>query len=113
MNFNLASPFYSTAVSRPDQAAIFADGKSLSYRELHERSQRISAWLNKSTSPISKVGILASRSVEACAGILGTCWSGGAYVALNLKQPQARLISLFRNIKVDALICDHAGAKLI
>jgi non-ribosomal peptide synthetase component F len=50
------------------------------------------------------VGILAYRTFETYAGILGTAWAGGTYVPLNPKQPAARLESILRRA---GLGCGH------
>jgi len=52
---------------------------------------------------------LASRSLEAYAGIIGTLWTGGAYIPIHPKTPDDRLIQLLKLIRPDALVVDSAG----
>jgi D-alanine--poly(phosphoribitol) ligase subunit 1 len=110
MNFNLASPLREQALTRPEALALSVGDTSISYGELAALAQRISAWLkNEVGGRPARVGILASRSLEAYAGILGTIWSGAAYVPINPKTPEERLIQLFQITRLDALIVDNAG----
>jgi D-alanine--poly(phosphoribitol) ligase subunit 1 len=74
--------------------------------------RRTANWLgsNERSGP-RYVGILATRSWQACAGILGAAWAGATYMPLNMSQPPDALIQLLRQIKLDALITDQAGAR--
>ena len=58
-----------------------------------------------------RVGILAARSIETYAGIVGTAWAGGTYVPLNPKTPAARLSYVIERGRLDALIVDVRGVE--
>ncbi|MEN0002339.1 MAG: AMP-binding protein, partial [Pseudomonadota bacterium] len=89
------------------------DGRvQYSYEDLKRRVQLVAAHL-KPALRAGRVGVLGSRSAEACIGFLGTGWAGGTYVPLGLSQPEARLIALLERLELDALIVDKAGAKLL
>lgn len=114
MNFNLANPFFRQSQLRPDQIALSIDGRTWSYAGLRARAQRISSWLTAAgTQTPARVGILASRSIETYAGILGACWSGAAYVPISIKLPEERLAAIFERTRLDALITDPAGLALL
>ena len=113
-NLNLAAPFFDSAKRQPDGLAIWADGREHTYREARSAVQNVANWLQKTGGgPPRYVGILASRSWEACVGILGAACSGAAYVALNISQPAGALGQLLRGIQLDALIVDRVGAHLL
>ncbi len=114
VNFNLAYPFYEQARLQPDRIALSIQGTTWRYRELRERAQRISSWLNSvaGRSP-SRVGIVASRTVETYAGILGACWSGAAYVPISTKLPAERLAEVIERTQLDAVIVDGPGLSLL
>lgn len=59
------------------------------------------------------MGILASRSIETYAGILGALWSGVAYVPINPNIPADRFIRILQTTQMGALIADQAGAELL
>lgn len=114
MSFNPALPFFENTKRCPEQVALWLEGRSWTYGDLGSIAQGISKWLtcNYSYSP-TRVGILASRTIEAYAGILGTCWAGAAYVPISLKLPSPRLLEILSRTKLDALIVDRSGLKLI
>jgi amino acid adenylation domain-containing protein len=111
MNYNLALPFYESAQREPRALALAVDEKRFSYAELAGLARRISGWLNR--APATTVGILASRSIETYAGVLGTLWSGAAYVPINPTVPEDRLIRILQTTQMGALIVDRAGAALL
>ena len=114
MNYNLALPFYENSTTNPEAVALFLDRANFSYRELATLAQRIAGWLELERGPVSgRVGILASRTVEAYAGVLGTLWSGAAYVPINPQTPEDRLVRILQMTRLDALITDQAGLDLL
>ena len=114
MNYNLALPFHENSVMNPESLALFVGGERFSYAELSNLARNISGWLGRNTGEVSgKVGILASRTVEAYAGVLGTLWSGRAYVPITPNTPEDRLIRVLQQTKLDALIADQAGLDLL
>jgi D-alanine--poly(phosphoribitol) ligase subunit 1 len=110
-NFNLAAAFYWQSVIHPFAEALHVAGTHLCYAELAGLARRVSGWLACPADGSAKIGILASRSIEAYAGILGALWSGAAYVPINPKTPEERLIHILRITQLDALIVDAAGAS--
>jgi len=76
-NFNLASAVHRHSLTTPDALAVACQGRSLTYAELAERSARIGACLaNRMTRQPTgaqppRVGILASRGIDACVATLG------------------------------------------
>lgn len=110
---NLAAPLARRAVSQPSAPALVLEHRTLSYGELAAEASRVAAWLSVAAAAAPRVGVLASRSVEAYAGVLGAAWTGGTYVPLNPKQPPARLASILAQAGLDALVADARGAALL
>ena len=100
MNFNFSEPMFRHARSDGSRLALSVDnlkcsllvagGPGAANRGLAE---------SDSARPRGFVAILASRSVEAYVGVLGTGWSGDAYVPLNPKLPEDRLATLLEMIQ--------------
>lgn len=117
--FNLATPVHYHSLRDPARPAIVCENVGFSYGELADRSRRIAAALRScpgwgtGEGVLSRVGILASRSIDACAGVLGTSWAGGTYIPMGLKSPEDRLIAIMGQSRLSALICDVQGAKLL
>jgi D-alanine--poly(phosphoribitol) ligase subunit 1 len=109
---NLALPVFCHAKEQPAHAALVVDEKQYSYADLASAAARVAAWLKNGSlagRPI-RVGILAARSFETYAGILGAAWAGGTYVPLNPKQPASRLRFIVEKAGLSAVIADHRGA---
>ncbi len=114
MNYNLALPFYQNSTTNPEDVALFVGQVNFSYRDLASLARRIAGWLALERGLVSgRVGILASRTVEAYAGVLGTLLSGAAYVPINPHTPEDRLVGILQMTKLDALITDQAGLDLL
>ena len=113
MNYNIAQPFFESAGKHPEHLALFADGESYSYRQMLDRVLRVANWLSIGEGPPRRVGILGSRSVEACVGILAAAWVGAAYVPISLKQPELAVASLLKRSGVEALITDRTGSQML
>ncbi len=109
---NPALSFARNAAVHPERIALHVSGQAFSYGDLAGRVSRLAANL----APVlhtRRVGILATRSLEAYVGILSSGWAGAAYVPLNLKWPEARLIALMDLLGLDALVVDVNGAELL
>ncbi|MFP3830779.1 AMP-binding protein, partial [Pseudomonas sp. SIMBA_021] len=72
--------FMEQADRTPEQTAVVCGHETLTYRELNERSNQIARLLlQKGVQPETIVGIMADRSPEMIAGIIGILKSGAAY----------------------------------
>ena len=114
MNFNFSEPMFRNARSAGTRLALAVGDQNVSYSELAVLTQRMAAWLNREPSrPRGFVAILASRSVEAYVGVLGTGWSGDAYVPINPKLPEDRIATLLEIIQPVALVTDEGGRRAL
>jgi D-alanine--poly(phosphoribitol) ligase subunit 1 len=114
MNYNLAQPFYENSESHPGNIAVSVADSAVTYSELRKLVQPIASWLRqKSGSSVTRVGILASRSVETFAGILASAWAGGTYVPISPRLPEERLLQLFERTDLQALIVDRDSLALL
>jgi D-alanine--poly(phosphoribitol) ligase subunit 1 len=105
---------YLHAERTPDALALTVGDCELSYSSLLDYAKRIGSWLDaRCANKFPRVGILASRSWDAYAGILGTWWVGGAYVPLNPEWPEERLANALNAAELDSLILDQQGLKLL
>jgi D-alanine--poly(phosphoribitol) ligase subunit 1 len=114
--FNLAFGLFSHARVNPAATALVVDEREYSYASLARSAGAVATWLRArppGEAGVPRVGVLAARSLETYAGILGTAWAGGTYVPLNPKQPAARLAVILERMKLDALIVDQKGAARV
>jgi amino acid adenylation domain-containing protein/thioester reductase-like protein/non-ribosomal peptide synthase protein (TIGR01720 family) len=76
----------------PDHVAVVFGNRSLTYRELNARANKMAKVLrNKGVKPDSIVGIMLDRSIEIVVGILGVLKAGGAYLPIDPNYPTERI----------------------
>jgi D-alanine--poly(phosphoribitol) ligase subunit 1 len=118
-NYNLAGAIHRHGLDTPDAVAVAYKGQSISYRELAQRAARLAQELRRSEhwqaydGQPPRVGILASRGIDACVALLGTCWAGATYVPIGLKLPEERMLTILSLCKLTAIVADADGAKLL
>ena len=102
------------AIRNPDRLALSVDGQDFTYRELLARVQAVAQLLRTRLSgQAPRVGILASRSWAAYAGILATSAVGGTYVPIHPDCPEDRILRILNAASLDALIVDDRGIKAL
>jgi amino acid adenylation domain-containing protein len=84
----------------PDDEAIRLSDRSLSYRELNERANRLAAHLrNFGAGPERLVVLYMEHSIEVVCAILGTLKAGAAYVPVDpASTPKQRLGFILKDI---------------
>ncbi|MGV3273593.1 surfactin non-ribosomal peptide synthetase SrfAA, partial [Bacillus sp. CIS52] len=96
--------FEEKAKALTDKPAVVYEGRTLSYRTLHEQSGRIAGRLLKAgISADSPVAVLLGRSDRVIAAILGILKAGGAYVPIDPDFPADRI----------QYILEDSGAKAV
>lgn len=107
--------FFEAQVERtPDAVAVKCDGKSLTYRDLNERANRLAHYLRKlNVGPEVLVGICLERSLEMLVGILGILKAGGAYVPLDPAYPKDRLEVILADAKARILLTQKTLQKIL
>lgn len=114
MSSGLAQPFYTHYLNNPARPALFVEGQLYTYGELGRLAGGMaSVLLAPGHDRVERVGILASRSPEAMAGILAAVWAGATFVPLNPKYPEDRLLAILKQSRLDALILDEGGMRAL
>lgn len=89
----------------PDAVAVTYEGKSLTYRELDQRANKLAHYLIiKGVMVDEVVGIFMERSLEMVIGILGIMKAGGAYVPIDPDYPKDRLMFMIEDSQIRLLI---------
>lgn len=100
--FNL---FEEQAEKTPDKIAAELDNKTLTYRELNEKSNQVAKYLMRlGVGPDVMVGICIERSFEMLTGLLGILKAGGAYVPLDSSFPLERLAFMIEDTNAPVLL---------
>ncbi|MET0624809.1 MAG: amino acid adenylation domain-containing protein [Pyrinomonadaceae bacterium] len=97
--------FEEIAARTPDETAVVAAGRRLSYAQLNVAANRIAHFLRRhGVGPDSAVGLCVERSPEMIAGLLGVLKAGGAYVPLDPELPESRLAHQLADASVRVLV---------
>jgi amino acid adenylation domain-containing protein len=98
----------------PQAVALRIGAQEVSYRALHERALALGGELVAATGGHPRrVGLLASRSEQAYAGILAAGYAGATVVPLNPGFPADRTQRMMTAAGLDALLTDASGEKLL
>jgi amino acid adenylation domain-containing protein len=85
---SVCSVFTGIAARFADAPALVCDGVQISYADLDRLSTRMNVQLQRAGLRRGQVvGLLARRSIEATAAILGILKAGGAYLPLDISYP--------------------------
>ena len=84
--------FAAQVARTPEAVAVTCGGRSLTYRELDEASNRLAHLLfGQGAGPGQCVALLFSRSAEAIVAILAVLKTGAAYLPIDPALPAARI----------------------
>jgi len=81
-----------TADASPDVTAVVFEDRSITYRELDERANRLAhSLIDLGVGPDALVGVHITRGIDLVVAVLGVHKAGGAYVPLDPVYPANRL----------------------
>jgi tyrocidine synthetase III len=90
---------------RPDAPALVHGTRTLSYRDLDARANRLANLLRaKGVGPETPVALLLPRCPEMVIGILGVVKAGGAYIPIDPDYPSERLMTLLDDCRPRCLV---------
>src|ERR1700689_57243 len=94
-----------SAKAYPEKPAVWARGKSITYRELDERSNQLAHLLRqRGIQKGDRVGLFFPKSVESIISMLGVLKAGGVYVPLDPQAPADRVGYIIGNCGIRILI---------
>ncbi|HEX5715571.1 MAG TPA: amino acid adenylation domain-containing protein [Thermoanaerobaculia bacterium] len=98
----------------PNSVAVAFEDKSLTYRELDTRANRL-AWVLRGLGvmPEVRVAICVERSLEMMVGLLAILKAGGAYVPLDPEYPQDRLAYMIEDCGAPVLLTQRRLASIL
>ncbi|MBV8572658.1 MAG: amino acid adenylation domain-containing protein, partial [Acidobacteriaceae bacterium] len=99
------------ALRTPDSIAAVFERRSLTYRELDERSNQLARYLVRfGVGPESKVAICLNRSLEMLEALLAVLHCGATYVPLDPALPRERVQYILEEAEVKALLAESSEA---
>jgi amino acid adenylation domain-containing protein len=106
----VAELFEASARRSPAALAISCGGRSLLYRELDERAERLARRLVRlGIGPEVRVGLCLERTPEMVVAMLAVLKAGGAYVPLDPTHPRERLGWILEDAAVPVLLADRGS----
>lgn len=105
MAYTLQQLLQKSAARYPEKLAVWARGRSITYRELEERSNQLAHLLQqKGVRKGDRVGIYFPKCVESVITMLGIVKAGGVYVPLDPQAPADRIGYIIGNCGIRGLI---------
>ncbi|MEU9049806.1 amino acid adenylation domain-containing protein, partial [Streptomyces sp. NPDC048384] len=96
--------FRRQALRRPDATAVVFDGRTLTYRELDEESDRIAGFLaDRGAAPHTAVAVAVPRSLELVSTLVAVLKTGAAYVPIDPNHPADRTAYVLKD--ADPVCC--------
>lgn len=96
----------------PKNTAIVENGKSISYRKLHQRASEISKLLRAcGVGRNNLVAVCLQRSAEMISAALAVLIAGGAYLPLDPSYPDERLVFMLNDARPLVLLTDRRLAQ--
>ena len=106
---SICSAFAAVASRFASAPALVCDGVQISYADLDRVSTRISAQLRHAGLRRGQVvGLVARRSIEATAAILGILKAGGAYLPLDISYPPELLRYICNDSRLSLTLVEQA-----
>ncbi|MCC9185003.1 amino acid adenylation domain-containing protein [Mycolicibacterium mageritense] len=89
---SIPAAFADQVARDPQAVALSCDGRSWTYRELDEASNRLAHLLtSRGAGPGERIALLLPRSAEAIAAILAVLKTGAAYLPIDPAHPDTRI----------------------
>ncbi|HKG94775.1 MAG TPA: amino acid adenylation domain-containing protein [Gemmatimonadaceae bacterium] len=100
------------AARTPDATALAFESRTMTYRELDERSNQLARHLQRmGVGPDVLVGVYVERSIEMMVGLLGVLKAGGAYVPLDPTYPRDRVAYMIEDSRAAVLLTQQRLAR--
>ena len=92
----------------PDAVAVVFENRSLTYRQLNERADRLAAQLKAlGVGPDRLVGVHLERSERLVTAVLGVLKAGGAYLPLDPNYPDDRLAFMIDDAQAPVIVTER------
>jgi len=88
-------------------SALKIGGRNVTYNSLNKVSLQIASFLLSEEIQKNNIGILGQRNYSVYTGILGSIYSGNAYVPINKKYPERKIKDIIEDADIKVLICSE------
>ncbi|OQW90774.1 MAG: hypothetical protein BWK78_06215 [Thiotrichaceae bacterium IS1] len=107
--------FIKQALATPDQVAVLAPGRTLTYDELYQAARQVGQWLHlHGAKPNTLVAVVMIKGWEQVVAVLGVLMAGAAYLPIDPELPTERQHYLLKQGEVTlALTQSHLDSQLV
>jgi len=110
---SLPDAFAEASALHADAIALSCAGQSVSYRELHARSELLAAQLlEHGVTPEQPVAVCMARSIDMVIALLAVLRSGACYVPLDPEYGAERLAYVLSDCAARIVLCDGSALEL-
>lgn len=103
-----------TAKQHAEKTAVWARNRTLSYRELDQRSNQLAHFLRKQgLKKGDRIGLFFLKAVESLVAMFGALKAGVVYVPLDPNQPADRISYIITNCGIRGLVTSEDRLKLL
>jgi len=114
MSYILQQLLTRSATLHPANVAVWARGRSLTYRQLEERSNQLAHLLcARGVKKGDRVGLFFPKCVESLVCMFGVLKAGGVYVPLDPQAPADRIGYIIGNCGIRALLTTREKRNLL
>jgi amino acid adenylation domain-containing protein len=114
MAYTLQHLLYETAQLFPGKIAVWAQDRTLTYRELDDQSNQLAHLLrDRGVKKGERVGLYFSKAVESLVSMFGILKAGAAYVPLDPNAPVKRIEYIVGNCGLKAVITTQAKSQAL
>ena len=104
----IALLFSEQARKTPFRAALSIDNKTLTYRQLEEKSNQLANYLkSKGVKREELIPVCMEKSMDLIISILGILKAGGAYVPFDPEYPVERIRFMMQDVGARMILCDR------
>lgn len=105
---SIVSLFKKQVAAQPEQTAVLAGDRKLTYAELDRKSDLLAHYLLSECNlrPNNPVGIFLAPSIDHLVATLGILKAGGAYVPIDIDYPPHRVELMFADTGMRVLVTD-------
>ena len=101
----IVDSFRRRAKKHPDAIAILSNGKTVTYRQLQQKVDRLAHVLcRRGVQPGDRVAVLLKREPASIAALLAVMAAGGVWVPLDANYPDQRLALILKDAKASLVL---------
>ena len=111
---SIAFLFSEQARKTPFRRALSFGNKTLTYRQLEEKSNQLANYLkSRGIKREDQIPVCMDKSIELIIAILGILKAGGAYVPLDPEYPAERIRFMLQDIHAGMILCNRASLDIL